>query len=102
MSKEGIQLTEFQDYIKNKRGIIDSMKSIRNLLFIKKNDDKILVAYKKAFQQISIVFIKYFAVNWIFQGKMTYKQAHINARFKLLRRVQNPQLFTYFKDFTKY
>lgn len=97
-----IKVHEFQNYIKGKRDIIDSMKSIRDLLLVRKNDDEKLRTYKEIFQKISIIFIKFFSVNWIFQGKMTYKQAHVNARFKMLRRIRNPEQFTYFKDFTKY
>lgn len=97
-----IKVHDFQNYIKGKRDIIDSMKSIRDLLLVKKNDDEKLKAYKEIFQKISVVFIKFFSVNWIFQGKMTYKQAHVDARFKMLRRIRNPEQFTYFKDFTKY
>lgn len=96
-----VNLENFQEYIQKKRDLIDSIDSLRSLLLIMKNDDEVIVGYKKIFQEISIIFIKYFSVNWIFQGKMSHKQAHLKARFKMLRRIKSPQHFTYFKDFSR-
>jgi len=96
-----VNIEDFQDYIHKKRDLIDSIDSLRTLLLIGQNDDEVMMGYKKIFQEISITFIKYFSVNWIFQGKMSHKQAHLKARYKMLRRVQNPLYFTYFKDFSR-
>ncbi len=96
-----ITVQDFQVFIKGKRDIVDSMKSIRDMLLIKQSENKVLVAYKKMFQKISIIFIKYFSINWIFQGKMKHKQIYVNSRFKILRRIQDPQHFTYFQAFAK-
>jgi len=96
-----ITVQGFQTFIKEKRDIIDSMKSIRDILLIKQSENKVLAAYKKMFQKISIIFVKYFSINWIFQGKMKYKQIYVNSRFKILRRIQNPQYFTYFQAFAR-
>ncbi len=96
-----VNIEDFQDYIHKKRDLIDSIDSLRTLLLIGQSDDTIMMGYKKIFQEISIIFIKYFSVNWIFQGKMSHKQAHLKARYKMLRRVQNPLYFTYFKDFSR-
>jgi len=99
---EGVnKIKSFQIYIGKKKSSIDSIESLRGLLLNKKGDDKDVVYFKTIFREISIVFIKYFSVNWIFQGKMSHKQAHLRARFKMLRRVQSPEHFTYFKGFVK-
>ncbi len=100
-TNKDIRLEDFQSHIHKKRDLIDSIDSLRSLLLIMKNDDSEIAAFKKVFQEISIIFIKYFSVNWIFQGKMSHKQAHLRARFKMLRRIMNPQHFTYFKDFSR-
>lgn len=96
-----VDLEDFQSHIHSKRDLIDSIDSLRSLLLITKNDDETLIGFKKIFQEISIIFIKYFSVNWIFQGKMSHKQAHLRSRFKMLRRIKSPQHFTYFKDFSR-
>ncbi len=95
------KIKPFQIYIGKKKSSIDSIESLRGLLLNKKGDDREIIFYKTIFREISIVFIKYFSVNWIFQGKMSHKQAHLRARFKMLRRVQSPEHFTYFKGFVK-
>jgi len=94
-------IKSFQMYIKKKKNGVDSIESLRSLLLIGRGDGEEVMLYKKIFQEVSIIFIKYFSVNWIFQGKMAHKQAHLRARFKMLRRVQNPEYFTYFKGFVK-
>jgi len=91
----------FQTYIKKKKGTVDCIEALRSLLLPYGNDSKELTRYKQIFKELSIVFIKYFSVNWIFQGKMAHKQVHLKARYKMLRRVQNPEYFTYFKGFVK-
>ncbi len=100
-AKKGVNLEQFQDHIHKKRDLIDSIDSLRTLLLITKHDDEAMMGFKKLFQEISIIFIKYFSVNWIFQGKMSHKQAHLRSRFKMLRRIKSPQHFTYFKDFSR-
>jgi len=100
-TKRGVNLEQFQDHIHKKRDLIDSIDSLRTLLLITKHDDEVMMGFKKLFQEISIIFIKYFSVNWIFQGKMSHKQAHLRSRFKMLRRIKSPQHFTYFKDFSR-
>lgn len=91
----------FQLYIKKKKKTVDSIEHLRVLLLVNERDNEDSALYKRIFQHLSIIFIKYFSVNWIFQGKMTYKDIHLKARFKMLRRVQNPEYFTYFKGFVK-
>jgi len=100
-AKKNVNIEHFQDHIHKKRDLIDSIDSLRTLLLITKLDDEVMMGFKKLFQAISVIFIKYFSVNWIFQGKMSHKQAHLRSRFKMLRRIKSPQHFTYFKDFSR-
>ena len=93
--------TDFQTHMGRKMRTIDSLNSLRSLLYIDKKDTETVATFKKVFQRTSIIFIKFFSVNWIFQGKMSHKRAHLDARFKMLRRVKNPEYFTYFKEFSK-
>lgn len=100
--KQGMPVIKnFQLYIKKKKNTVDSIESLRSLLLSHRGEGKEVLDYKNIFKAISIIFIKYFSVNWIFQGKMAHKQAHLRARYKMLRRVQNPEYFTYFKGFVK-
>jgi len=96
-----IKRDSFMDYIKDKKEGIHSIESLRRLLVENTDDNKEIRAYKKLFQEISIIFLKYFSVNWIFGGKLMHKNAHLKFRFKMLRRVQNPEHFTYLKTLVK-
>jgi hypothetical protein len=96
-NKIGMDVEEFRSVIRKEKDSIEGIDSFRNLMLIKEGDSKIEVNFKKIFQQIGEVFMKYFSVNWIFDGKVTYKQEYLKYRFKILRRIQRPDLFTYIK-----
>jgi len=89
---------EFIAYICKVKESIDSIQSFRSLLLITENDTDDMIAYKRAFAAIGEIFIKYFSVNWIFSGRITHKDTHLKFRFKMLRRIQNPEFFTYLKQ----
>jgi len=93
----GLDIQEFRNFVASRKEGIDGISSLREMLLVHEHDGEILSRCKKAFQEISIVFIKYFSVNWIFDSKVGNKIAHVKSRFKMLRRIQNPQYFTYLK-----
>ena len=97
LQKENIQLNEFTKYISMAKDMIEGIDTFRALLLVRETDNNNESAYKRIFQRIGEVFIKYFSVNWIYSGRMTNKQVHLKCRFKMLRRILNPELFTYLK-----
>jgi len=96
-----VKISDFMDHIKSKKNGINSIESLRRLLVKNEHDDMVMAAYKRLFQEVSIVFLKYFCVNWIFGGRLLQKNAHLKFRFKMLRRIQNPQHFTYLQTVIK-
>jgi len=101
-SFECVRIKEFMEFIKGKKESINSIESLRKLLVIDENqDDNLIRSYKELFKEVSVIFLKYFAVNWIYSGKLLHKNAHMQYRFKMLRRVQNPEHFTYLKTSAK-
>ena len=52
---------------------------------------------KKVFSLIGEVFIKDVSVNWIFAARIKYKKAYLKFRFKVLRRIKNPEFLTYLR-----
>jgi len=104
VSKKGyksVKTCNFMSYIKGKKESINSIESLRKLLIAEENDAEEIKAYKDIFKEVSVTFLKYFAVNWIYGGKLMHKNAHLKYRFKMLRRVQNPEFFTYLKTSAK-
>lgn len=93
-----VELDEFQKCIKDKKGKTASIPSLRKLLMEEDKDNSKERAYKRMFTEISIIFIKFFAVNWIFSGKVKYRLEHLKYRHKMLRRIRNPEFFTYLKS----
>jgi len=96
-----VQSSKFMEWIGEAKASIDSITALRNLLLVLPHDESDVKAFKKMFQRLGEIFIKYFSVNWIFSGKMADRMAHLKFRFKMLRRIKNPELFTYLKQSTK-
>jgi len=93
--KENIQAEDFIQYVTNHKEAIDSIKTLRAILLIEEDDSDEVKAYKRTFAAIGEAFIKYFSVNWIFSGRVTHKDAHLKFRYKMLRRIRDPESFTY-------
>lgn len=91
-------LTRFIHFMEQAKNGVTGINGLRSLLLIEQDNNSCLVLCKKAFQWISEVFIKYFSVNWIIHGKMTHKLTYLKYRYKMLRRVQKPDLFTYVRS----
>lgn len=92
-----VDIQIFGDYIKTKKEKINSIESLKELLIASEKDEQNTCFYKQIFQKVSIIFLKYFSVNWIFSGRLMHKRAHLDFRFKMLRRIQNPEYFTYLR-----
>jgi len=101
LEKEGfenlIKPDEFVEFVKSSKGKINSIEGLRSLILIEENDSPKAVAFKKCFQTLAEIFIKFFSVNWIIHGRVTYKLEHLKFRFRMLRRIKNPEVFTYLK-----
>ena len=93
-----IQIADFLTFVKQAKGTIGSIDGLKSLLLVKEIDEPREIAFKEVFQSIAEVFIKYFSVNWITHGRVTYKLEHLKFRQKMLRRVQNPELFFNLKN----
>ena len=98
LQKFGITLGDFISFIGPSKSGIGSIGSFRNLLLVFQDDSDQIVSCKKVFQLISEVFLKYFSVNWIIHGKVVHKMTYLKYRAKMLRRVQNPEHFTYIRQ----
>jgi len=89
----------FSDYIAKRKKSANCIKKLREMLPIGTDEDEGDLKFKIAFQKICIVFLKFFVANWLYSSKIAEKNIHLKYRFKILRRVKNPQYFTYLKDF---
>lgn len=93
--KNAVSIDQFLDFITTYKESVDSIDSLRTLLLIYPDDSFEMSSFKRIFKGLCEVFLKYFAVNWIFNGKMHHKLQHLKYRCKMLRRVRNPKMFTY-------
>jgi len=95
--KEGVNLSLFREYIEQRKEEINGIEGFRRLLLVDPADPPDIQQYKRCFQKIAEVFMKYFSVNWIFSGRLSYQMLYLKLRFKILRRIQHPELFTFIK-----
>jgi len=97
LKKEGVTLKQFVDFVQASKGKTNSIQGFRSLLIISETDNETTKTLKQIFAKISEVFIKYFSVNWIMHGRVTHKLVYLKYRCRILRRIQNPEYFTYIK-----
>ena len=96
------QLAGFKAFVEKNKQKINCIKNLRGLLLADGTKDTAeVMCFKELFQEISVIFMKFFSVNWLFSSKIGDKKAHLKYRMKLMRRVQNPRHFTYLEDFSR-
>lgn len=98
VKKEDVDLYDFLKYVSSNKNRAVSLCNFRSVLLVTQTDDEEIARYKKVLREISEVFIKFFSVNWIFHSKIAHKDVYLTYRFKMLRRVRNPELFTHLKN----
>ena len=101
MMNEDISYEKFKQALKAKRKNVNCIKGLRSLLLQERRDSRETRAFKIMFQKSCEVFLKYYSVNWIFHSKVDDKLKHLSYRGKILRRVRNPEYFTYLEDFVR-
>jgi len=99
LKKHQIDLETFRKFIQAKKSKINCIKQLRGMLLVMPNDKEQVAAMKEVFKEITIVFLKYFVPNWIYNTKIVGKYEHLKYRFKILRRVKEPHYFTYLQGF---
>ena len=99
--EHNITIAYFNRFIRKDKHKINCIQSLRNKLLVFPDDTDTMARCKKAFQSVCVAFLKYFSVNWIYHSKVNDKLTHLKYRFKILRRVQDPQHFTYLREFKK-
>ena len=60
----------FARFIKGKKDQVNNIESLRRLLIVEVSDDDTISIYKNIFKEVSVVFLKYFSVNWIYSGRL--------------------------------
>jgi hypothetical protein len=85
----------FIDYCLAKRDEIQTIESFKDAYWADDNDEEEMKVFKKTFQRLAEVFMRYFSVNWIFTGRMRYKEEYLKFRGALLRRILDPEAFIY-------
>ena len=94
LAHQGITTTDFSSFLTAGKSGIKSIHGLRSLLLVESGDSETMAACKRVFQYACEVFIKFFSVNWIMHSRLQHKMEYVRFRFKMLRRVLNPEKFT--------
>jgi hypothetical protein len=85
----------FINFLKDCRKKLKGMHTLKAILGEEKGDSDDIIEFKRIFRMIGETFIKYFSINWIAHSKLTEKLIYLKYRYKMIRRIRNPELFTY-------
>ena len=97
----GINLRTFRKFMDEQKEEVTSIRRLRELLLPCDQDEEVFAGFKRIFKEIGMIFIRDFSLNWIYNSKVGDKLTHVKYRFKMMRRVQNPEYFTYIENFAK-
>jgi len=97
VEEKKINKESFIQFIREKKETLNGIEDFRSLLLQRSDDSENVKTFRWLFQKMGEVFVKYFSVNWIFSGRLNYKMEYVRVRNKILRRIQNPEQFTYIR-----
>jgi len=84
---------KFVSYVFTYKEKVDSLKGLIDLTLAEDNESKETINCKKIFKDLSIIFLKYFAVNWIFGStKLKHRKVLLKNRFIIKRKIENPDM----------
>jgi len=90
------KILEFKEWVKCQIPKITNIANFRDMLLVAEKDNHEVALYKKAFKNISEIFVRDFSHNWIMNSsRLNDAKGYLFARFKMLRRIRDPQRFTY-------
>jgi len=95
LEEKNLAHSKFKEFVLDRREGINGISTLRDMLLVQPKDTREEGLCKEVFKQLSITFLKFFSVNWIFESKIDDKIAHLKCRFKMIRRVKSPEYFTY-------
>jgi len=90
---------DFKTTLRGHKAKVNCIKHLRDILLVSEQDLEETRTFKRMFQELCVIFMKFFSVNWIYHGKMLERTKYLRYRGKMLRRVQNPEYFTYLESF---
>jgi len=84
---------DFIQYIREIQPLIrGKISGLRGLLMILIEDSPTIISYKKAFQRLAVIFIKYFAPYWISTREVKCKLDYLKFRHRLLKEIRDHSL----------
>ncbi len=90
LQQENLKFTDLISFITlTKERITNGVQSFWTL-FLDDSHDAKTEACKRIFKNLSQVFIENFSVEWITQSKLVHKDAYLNYRQKMLKKINNP------------
>ena len=96
-----LSIEAFKECLDSKKMTTNCISNFRELLLIKNGDTQETKEFKSSFLAICEVFLRYYSINWIYHSKISDKKGHLKCRGKILRRVQQPEFFTYLVPFVQ-
>jgi len=97
LRQEYVTREDFINFVNKVKPMVVGLFKLRSVLVTYPKDNQEVRAYKEVFRRIGEAFIKFFSVNWIYNGKLQHKEAHPRYRFKMLRALRYPEIFTFLR-----
>lgn len=99
LQKDLITTTElwegFRSFVRQVRRVVNGTDGLRAAVLRKQSDPGDIQIYKKSFQLLAEIFIKFYSISWItYSKRLSLRMLHLKYRLKILKLIQKPELYT--------
>ncbi|CAD8169002.1 unnamed protein product [Paramecium pentaurelia] len=93
--KEELKVAQFIEYLTTQKKKLLNIRVFKALL--QQCDDPLQNEFNRTFRIISQIFIKKYAINYIFNSKIVQHNWHIRYRQQIYKGIRNPKSFSHIK-----
>ncbi len=92
---EAFDIDSFNDFVDELKPRTVGYKDFENVFVIREDDNEEIALYRKVLKMLAMVFMKYYSVSWIINGKITHKLVYLKNRYSIMRRITKDPIFLF-------
>jgi len=92
---ESLNIGLFKEFVAELKPRVTGFKNFEAVFQVDENDSEKVALYRRVLKMLGVVFMKYFSVSWIINGKITHKLVYLKNRYSIMRRITKEPIFLF-------
>jgi len=92
---EALNIASFNDFVAELKPRIAGYKNFEAVFTVSETDSEEIALYRRVLKMLGVVFMKYYSVSWIINGKITHKLVYLKNRYSIMRRITKEPIFLF-------